>query len=163
MKCKKGMWCVPVIVAAFFLLFGTSIGADNSQKYLKNFKVFEPAKPFLDPDIQIKPEFVEGKGARIGHIQKIQGKVYVIHKGEKVAYLLKKKLPLFTGDTLITEKRSRVNAAMNDKSVFALAPLSKLVIDKSVYDAEKNTRNSLMVTVHSPLPSFGWGLINSMG
>lgn len=126
------------------LLFGTSVDADNSQRYLKKFKVFEPAKPLLAPDIQVKPEFVKGKGALIGHVQKIQGKVYVIHKGEKVAYVLKKKLPLFTGDTLITEKRSRVNAAMNDKSVFALAPLSKLVIDKSVYDAEKNTRNSLM-------------------
>ena len=143
-KNRVGIWCLPAIVAVSLLLFGTSVGADNSQRYLKNFKVFEPAKPLLDPDIQIKPEFVEGKGAWIGHIQKIQGKVYVIHKGEKVAYVLKKKLPLFTGDTLITEKRSRVNAAMNDKSVFALAPLSKLVIDKSVYDPEKNTRNSLM-------------------
>jgi hypothetical protein len=143
-KSRIGVWCVPAIVAASLLLFGTSIGADDSQRYLENFKVFEPAKPLLDPDIQIKAEFVKGKGARIGHVQKIQGKVYVIHKGEKVAYVLKKKLPLFTGDTLITEKRSRVNAAMNDKSVFAVAPLSKLVIDKSVYDPEKNTRNSLM-------------------
>lgn len=143
-KNRRGIWCILVIVSASMLLFGTSVDADNFQRYLKNFKVFEPVKPLLDQDIQIKPEFVEGKGVRIGHVQKIQGKVYVIHKGEKVAYVLKKKLPLFTGDTLITEKRSRVNAAMNDKSIFALAPLSKLVIDKSVYDAEKNTRNSLM-------------------
>ena len=64
-KGRRGMWCILVIVSASMLLFGTSIGADNSQKYLKNFKVFEPAKPLLDPDIQIKPEFVEGKGAPI--------------------------------------------------------------------------------------------------
>ena len=144
MKSKRGIWCIIVVVAASLLLFGISTGADNSQRYLEKFKAVEPAKPLLAPDIEIRPVFAPGKDALIGHIQKVQGKVYVIHKGEKVAYILKKKLPLFTGDTLITEKRSRVNAAMNDKSVFALAPISKLVIDKSVYDPEKNTRSTLM-------------------
>ena len=146
MKRKKAMFYVLIIIAASLLLvsFSTSAVADDSQQYLKKFNEFKPEKPLLAPDIQIKPEFAPGEGAMIGHIQKVQGKVYVIHNGEKVAYALKNNLPLFTGDTLITEERSRVNAAMNDKSVFALAPISKLVIDKSVYDPGENTRSSQM-------------------
>ena len=144
MKSKKSIWCILIIATISLLFFGISIGADNSQKYLEKFKAVEPAEPLLAPDIQVESGFTPGKGIQIGHIQKIQGKVYVIHNGEKVAYVLKKNPPLFTGDTLITEKRSRVNAVMNDKSVLALAPISKLIINKSVYDPEKNARSSLM-------------------
>ncbi|MBW2615051.1 MAG: FecR domain-containing protein, partial [Deltaproteobacteria bacterium] len=43
-----------------------------------------------------------------------------------------------------TGKRSRVSVRLNDRSVFALAPVSKLVIDKSVYDPAKKKRSSLL-------------------
>ena len=112
-----------------------------------NFKPVEPVEPLLPPDVQIMPKFVEGIEANVGHVQKTQGKVYVIHKDDNVAYRLKKNLPLFSGDTLITSKRARINAVMKDKSVFGLASSSKIVIDKSVYDPEKDTRTSIFVVL----------------
>ena len=44
----------------------------------------------------------------------------------------------------MTGKRSRVSVRLNDRSVFALAPVSKLVIDKSVYNPEKKKRSSFL-------------------
>lgn len=74
----------------------------------------------------------------------VQGKVLVVHKGQSVAYKLQKDHPLFIGDMLVSGKRSRLNAKMHDKSVFSLSPYTKLVIDKSFYDPEKNERSSFL-------------------
>ena len=142
----KKSWMIFSVVLGLFLIFTltTAIGADIGEKLLEKFKEFEPVEPLLPPDVKIQTEFVAGEGAAVGNIQKIQGNAYVIHKNKKVAYLLKNDLPLFTGDTLITAARARINAVMNDQSVMALAPNSKLVIDQSVYDPKKEERSSVM-------------------
>ncbi len=143
---RKSGWVCLVMVVVLFLFTYASVceSLDLRKKLLDNFKMVEPSESLLPPGIKIQPGFIEGEGAPIGSIQKPQGNAYVIHEGQTVAYKLKKGFPLFTGDILITLKRSRVNALMNDKSVLALAPYSKLVIDKSVYNPEKRTRSSLM-------------------
>ncbi|MFC1859893.1 FecR domain-containing protein [Thermodesulfobacteriota bacterium] len=58
--------------------------------------------------------------------------------------MLKNDYQLYTGDTLITAVRSRVSTVMNDESAIAISPNTKLVIDKSVYDPEKDERSSLL-------------------
>jgi len=143
---KKRLWIGTVIIIGLFVVINVAVSAemDLGKKLLNNFKFFEPVEPLLPPDVQIMPKFVEGTEANVGHVQKTQGKVYVIHKDDSVAYRLKDNYPLFSGDTLITSKRARTNAVMKDKSVFALAAGSKMVIDKSVYDPEKDTRTSIM-------------------
>ena len=142
---KKMLWIGAIIIIGLFVVINVAVSADTGlgKRLLNNFKVFEPVKPLLPPDVKIMPKFVEGTEANVGHVQKTQGKVYVIHKDDSVAYRLKKNYSLFSGDTLITSRRARINAVMKDKSVFALAASSKMVIDKSVYDPEKETRTSI--------------------
>lgn len=142
---KKMLWIGAVIIIGLFMVINVAVSADTDlgKRLLNNFKIFEPVEPLLPPDVKIMPKFVEGTEANVGHVQKTQGKVYVIHKDDSVAYRLKKNYSLFSGDTLITSRRSRINAVMKDKSIFALASSSKMVIDKSIYDPEKETRTSI--------------------
>ncbi|MCF8061776.1 MAG: FecR domain-containing protein [Deltaproteobacteria bacterium] len=80
----------------------------------------------------------------VGSLQEVHGNVYVFHAGETSAFQLKKDLPVFQGDTLVAMTRSRAIVKLQDESAFALAPGSKLVIDKSIYDPAKNERSSFL-------------------
>jgi hypothetical protein len=136
------------VLAAFFIVsmmtLGTGVG-NTTENLIEQFqKEYKPPVPLLPADVSVKPGFEPGEGSVIGNVQMAQGEVYVIHKGSSAAYLLKEYLPLFVADTLVSGDRSRVNVKMNDKSVFALAPNSKLVIDKSIYDPSKDERSSLL-------------------
>ena len=103
-----------------------------------------PAAPLLPKEISVQPDFVPGEGVPIGKVQLREGDPIVIHQGESVAYPLKKDRSIFTGDTVITEQGARVNLIMNDKSVLAIAPYSKLIIDETVYDPDTETRSSTL-------------------
>ncbi len=124
-----------LMILGIFLATGLTIlySGDSGQKLLENFKPYEPDTPLIPEYAKINPDFEAGVGKEIGYIQNVQGKAYVIHFGEKTAYQLKKNNPLYVSDTLITAPKSRVIAAMKDKSVLALAPMAKLTIDKSDY------------------------------
>ncbi len=118
---------------------------NTAENLLDTFqKEYKPPVPLLPPDVGVKPGFEAGEGVAVGNVQMVQGDVYVVHKSSRSAYQLKENLPLFAGDALIAGERSRLNAKLNDKSAFALAPNSKLVIDESVYDPSKDERSSLL-------------------
>jgi len=139
------LFCLALIVA--LSLTCTLLAEEQSalgKKLLRNFNAFEPSAPLLPANISVKPGFAVGPGSSIGQVQMIQGNVFVVHKDQSVAYKAKKKTPLFAGDMLVSSKKSRLSAVMNDNSVLALAPNSKLVIDKSVYDPKKQTRSAVM-------------------
>ena len=146
---KKGKWFLAVVLvaSAAFLLTHISISQGDNiakliQDQLKN--EYKPVSPLLPAGVTVKPGFEKGVGPDIGSAQMVQGEALVVHKGQSVAYKLKKGSPIFAGDMLVTKERSRLNAKMNDKSVIGLAPVSKLVIDKSVYDPKKNERSSFL-------------------
>ena len=103
-----------------------------------------PAQPLLPVEISVQSEFVPGAGVPIGKVQLREGDPIVIHQGESVAYPLKKDSVIFIDDTIITEQSARVNLIMDDKSVLAIAPYSKLIIDESVYDPDTETRSSTL-------------------
>ncbi len=136
--------CVGLIVLCFLFATSAPYSADDGERLLGNFKSFKPEKDLLPSDVAVADSFVVGEGEPIGTVQKVVGTAYVIHKGEKVAYRLQDNNPLSTEDTLITMERSRLNAVMNDKSLFAMAPQAKLVLVKSLYDPEKDKRSSVM-------------------
>jgi hypothetical protein len=131
------------------MLLGNSTlygGMDNGSILLDNFSVSQPDEPLIPENISIRDDFAVGTG-KVGRVQEIQGKVYVIHKGsipyayrDNKAYLLKPNHPIFEGDTLITGTRSRVNVTMDDKSSLAMAPQAKLVISKLKYKPMENSR-----------------------
>jgi len=144
---KKRKMCFSVVaLLGIGLVFGlTSLySMDPSLSLLDNFKPVKPPVSLIPEGVTIRPDFVGGVERRVGKVQKVQGKVYVIHKGDKYAYRLKAKHPVFEGDTIITESRSRINAAMKDKSVLAMAPNAKLTVAKLEYEPKTNTRSTIM-------------------
>jgi hypothetical protein len=145
-KWKKGMKLGGIGLLAVCVLFAASglYSADEGQRLLQRFGIFEPEAPLLPSDVTVAKYFVPGRGAPIGTVQKVQGKVYVIHEKQKTAYPLKADHTLHVEDTLITGGRSRLNAVMNDKSMIAMAPQAKLVLAESEYDPDKNVRSSVM-------------------
>jgi len=131
---------ITLAVACFPL---ASAAAEDLQELLDFLKTeAAPPAPLLSADVTIVDDFVPGEGVPVGEAQLVQGKVFVIHRGIKIAYRLKKGLPVFGGDTLITESRSRASLLMADRSALALAGRSKLVIDRSIYDAKANSRDT---------------------
>ena len=122
----------------------TLYSADDGTRLLDNFKSFKPKVALMPEGVKIAKDFVGGVEMEVGKVQKVQGKVYVIHKGAKTAYRLKARHPIFEGDTIITGSRSRINAAMEDQSVLAMAPNAKLEVTKLKYDQKKKTRSTVM-------------------
>lgn len=143
---KKKMGFTVTVLLGICLIFSISTlySADEGTTLLDNFKTFKPKVALIPPDVEVRTDFVGGLEKRVGKVQKVQGKVYVIHKGARKAYQLKNSHPLFEGDTLITGSRSRINAAMADKSILALAPNAKLIISKLEYKPQENTRSTIM-------------------
>ena len=143
----KRLGVILMVVICFFVLGSLSHlnGASLLDNLLDNFgRERAPAEPLIPQGIKVMPGFKEGAGSVIGNAQMVQGDVVVIHKGEKVAYTIKKGHPFFVGDTLISGEHSRLNAKMVDRSILALAPSSKLVLDQQNYDAEKKERVSTL-------------------
>jgi len=125
--------------------FSVSEGGSPVEKILERLKrTYKPPQPLLPVDVEMKAGFKPGKGLSVGKVQMVQGEAVVVHKGQKVAYRLKRDFPVFMGDVLITGERSRVSVRLADRSAFALAPVSKIEINKSVYDPAKKKRSSLL-------------------
>ncbi len=145
-KNKKKILISLLLIVSLALTVSVPIsqGASIADKFLKRFRHTEPSVPLMPPGVKVKSGFARGKGDLVGKVTKTVGRIYVIHQAENVAYRLRKKLDVFTGDTFISDKRSRLYVSMKDQSLIAMAPDSKLTIDKSVYDPGKNTRSSIM-------------------
>jgi len=144
---NKKVFLFTLFVSAVFVMSGISITRSGSlvDKFLDNFKKeYKPEEPLVPPEVTVKAGFSVGKGLPIGKIQMAQGEVLVIHKGDNSAYRMEKDFPVFSEDTLVTGERSRANVKLNDRSVFSLAPVSKMVIDRSIYDPAKKERSSLL-------------------
>ncbi|MCG6878039.1 MAG: FecR family protein [Deltaproteobacteria bacterium] len=144
MKRKMGNVIVMAVILFFVLgTLSTLKSASLLDNLMDNFgREYKPAEPLIPQGINVMPGFMEGEGKVIGNAQMVQGNVVVIHKGQNEAYTIKNGHPLFMGDTLISGERSSLNAKMADKSLFALAPGSKLVLDQQDYDAGKEERAS---------------------
>ena len=147
---KKTRYLFLGILTLLFILFLINVsisqeGSGVTDKLLGSFKKeYKPVEPLLPPDIKIMPDFKPGEGPIIGNVETVEGKVYVVHQNQSVAYTLQKGHPLFSIDTIVTDEGARVNARLNDKSVFALSAYTKLTVGQAVYDPDKNERSSLI-------------------
>ncbi len=144
---KKSLLTV-VLTSYLLLLLAPSVtwAVDGGDKKLLEFLKTEhaPCEPLLPVDVRITDGFKPGNGIPVGAVQMIHGTVLVFHKGSKIAYRLEGKMPIFRGDTLVSEIDSRVTLLMSDKSALTLTARSKLLIDKSFYDLgiKTNTRDT---------------------
>ncbi len=134
-----------IVVAAVTMSFNMAFSAQNDTlaKYMKSLKKqYQPPEALVPSGTTVESKYVAGVGTPVGKAQMVQGKVFVIHQNQTTAYRIKKGNPVYTGDTLITNKRARINVLLNDNSMFSLAPVSKLSVDKSVYEPKWKVRKS---------------------
>jgi len=145
LKYLQGMVVILIFAVSFTGIappaFGQKAGDKLAEVFLKDIK---PPEDPLPAGITVAEGFQSGPGESVGTCEVVHGTVLVIHQNAKVAYKTTQGQALFQGDTLITREKSSLQAKLNDKSIFALAPQSKLVIDKQIYDPEKDKRESLL-------------------
>ncbi|MBT3387799.1 MAG: hypothetical protein HN417_07700, partial [Desulfobacula sp.] len=84
---RKKTFVYYLMILGIFLFTGISVlhSGDSGLKLLENFKPYEPDTPLIPKYAKINPDFEKGVGKEIGYIQKVVGKAYVIHFGEKTA------------------------------------------------------------------------------
>lgn len=144
----KKMRILSVLIAALFLfsvVLPPALAEEAGDKLAEIFKKdIKPTVDLLPVGIEVVEGFEPGEGDPIGSVEKAVGQVLVFHPGDRKAYVLEKGTSLFTGDTLISAEKSSLYSKLNDKSEFTLAAYSKIVLDKSIYDPDKNSRDSLL-------------------
>lgn len=143
---RFGTVCILTVLAFFaFSNISTSENVSLLDKLLGSFnRDYQPAEPLIPENLEIVQEFKDGAGPVVGNVQMVMGRVIAIHEGQSVGYELKKGHPLYNGDILVSGDQSRLNVKMADKSSFALAANTKLVIERSLYSEKKMKRDSVI-------------------
>jgi hypothetical protein len=140
-----GLLCVALVAVLGLCLAFPAIGEEPGDALLEVFeKDIKPAESLLSPGVTVVEEFQPGAGDAIGTVKSLKGRMLVVHRGEKSAYTIQKNDPLFSLDTLVTEKNTRTDIEFNDKSSITLGTYTKIVLDKSIYDPSKSTRESFL-------------------
>ena len=125
---RKSIYTLCAILVLLFV--GTAFGSSS--------------EPMLPDGLIIEDIFKPGLGAPVGKVLLVQGKAVIMHKRMLRGYWAKKGLPLFKGDTIITQEKGRIRFELNDRSIVSLASRTKMVINKSVYDPTKKSRLSFL-------------------
>jgi|GEM_PF-1324513 len=94
----------------------------------------------LPQNLAITDHFSPGFGHPVGRVFLVQGKAVIIHDDGLQGYWARKNLPIFKGDTIVTQDRGRIQIQLNDKSMVTLASRTKLVINESVFDEARGSR-----------------------
>jgi len=93
----------------------------------------------------VEQQYRNGPGEPVGVVDFVDNEAYILHSTEpKVAFRAFKNNPVFQGDTLYTMAKSGLVVILNDQSRFTMAANARLVIDKSLYDAERSTRDTVL-------------------
>jgi len=107
----------------------------------------EAAASSQDPmpkDVVMAAGFRPGSGRPVGTVGSVAGEAVIIHQKEKKGYRAQQDLPIFQGDTIITRQQGRIRLNLNDGSSFTMIPGSKIVIDKSIYDPDRQERKTVL-------------------
>lgn len=145
-------------LTSYLLLVASFVQANENKMALLKFleKEHVPLESLLPAQVTVMKGFKPGTGLSVGEVQEVEGTVLVIHYSSDRAYRVQKKMPIFRGDTLITEHDSRVALLLVDKTALSLAPSSKMLIKRSFYDVSSQTekRNTKMQLLFGRLRSF---------
>ncbi len=95
---------------------------------------FAAAEDLLPGGLVIAPAFEPGSGPPVGTVHTVAGEAVLIHKGGKEGYRALADLPVFLGDTVITRPKGRLRLNLNDGSSLTMTPVTKIVINESVYN-----------------------------
>lgn len=122
------------MIGMMLLVAISSFAVENTTSTLLQFLNTEhsPVFPLLPGSLPITDNFRPSTAAYAGTVAQLQGTAYVYHKDGTTAYKLKKDLPIFSGDTLVTAEKSSVTLQMTDATALTLAAQTKLIIEKSL-------------------------------
>jgi hypothetical protein len=118
---------------AVLLLVSSAFGAAGS-----------PSDSLLPKGLVIEKKFKRGLGLPVGRVVLVQGRVVIMHTDLKKGYRARKNLPLFKGDTIVTQKKGRIRFSLTDGSILTMGSRTKMVINRSVYDEKKKSRSSFL-------------------
>lgn len=120
------------IVIILLFLPTLSFATDYSPQTMLNFlgTKHTPTVSLLPEYFTVTDDFKTITASPAGSVLQVEGTAYVYHQGETTAYTLTENLPLFTGDTLITDDASSLSLQMIDNSTLVLASQTKLTINK---------------------------------
>jgi hypothetical protein len=123
-----------IIMGMMILLPTTGFAVDSSTRTLLQFLETEPTPrfPLLPPSLSITDSFKPSATSYAGTIVQLKGTAYIYHKEGTSAYKVRKDLPVFNGDTLVTAQNSRVTLQMSDDTTLVLTAQTKLLIEKSL-------------------------------
>lgn len=122
----KTQYRIPWIIGIIALLWGT-MDANASG---------------LPPGVSLRNGYLPSNKAQVGVVQRVQGEVFIIHSRDKSAYQAKKTFDIFEDDTLITGEGGKISFKLNDGSILSLRNNTRLVINQSIYDPDKQIRSS---------------------
>ena len=122
-------WTIFLCIATVLLSAGSLWGAGGS---------------LLPPGLIIEDDFAPGMGDSVGTVTLVQGDVVVMHTDKQRGFKVWQGLPLFKGDTVVTQTDSRVRLQLRDESLMTLGSRTRLAINESVYNHKKKSRFSFL-------------------
>lgn len=121
------------IIGMLLLLTTSGFAADSSNVLLQFMETeYTPVLSLLPTSMPLADSFKPSNQPFAGTIISFSGAAYVYHKNDNIVYTIKKNIPVFNGDTLVTGKKSRVIVQMSDESILTLTSQTKLTIDRSL-------------------------------
>jgi hypothetical protein len=133
MRVSKNKCLLTLCAALLFLLIEKSFAMDDST-----------AASLLPAGFVIETAYKPGFGEPVGKVLVVQGDVVIIHANEQWGYMAAKDLPLYKNDTVVTQLQGRIRLMLNDGSLLTLASMTKLVINRSVFEPKKKSRSSFI-------------------
>jgi len=131
-----------LLIAATPALAQSSPGDALMQLLQKDYK---PDEPLIPQGVRKESAYQDGTAAQAGIVDFVENEAYVIHSdAPAVAYKAEKSRPVSVGDTLVCEEGSRLILLLKDQSQLSLAPNTKAVLDKVVYDPDNGSRDTLV-------------------
>jgi hypothetical protein len=124
---------INTIIIGIIFLFPTisfSSGTDTLLQFLGTEHT--PRFSLLPPSLPVAENFKPSTTPYAGTVVQLQGTAYTYHKNGTSVYKLKKDLPVFSGDTLITAENSRITVQMTDETTLILTAQTKLTIKRSL-------------------------------
>ena len=103
------------------------------------------AERSLPADTVIKDTFQAGNGLPVGKIHSVRGKINIFHRNPSVGYLARAGLPLYPGDTLHTQKNSRILFRLVDGSRLAMGPGTRLTLLQTNANSARKSSLSFLV------------------
>lgn len=102
------------------------------------------SRKLIPENITIEQGYEPGYDPPVGSAVTLEGDVIVIHEHSKIGYRLKRYLPVFKKDTIITLSTGTVSLKLKDGSIVALSSRTRFVIERNIFEKDTGMFSSFM-------------------